>query len=46
MRSVRGINLLESDKGLAELLYNLKKKGILYKAKNQQRVVKRLSIVA
>ncbi len=46
MRSLRGINLLETEKGLKKLLYNLKKKGVLYKSKDQHRVVQRLAIIA
>lgn len=46
MRSLRGINLLESEKGLDKLLLSLKKKGILYKSKDQPRVEQRLAIIA
>jgi chemotaxis protein CheD len=46
MRSIRSIELLESDKGLDELLYSLKKRGVLFNSKNRPRVVHRIGIIA
>ncbi|MHA2075601.1 MAG: hypothetical protein ACW97X_13360, partial [Candidatus Hodarchaeales archaeon] len=46
MSGLRAFNLLESDKGLEELLYSLKKRGILFNSKNHNRVVQRIAIIA
>ncbi len=46
MRGIRSIELLESDKGLEELLYSLKKRGILFNSKNRPRVIQRIAIIA
>ena len=46
MRSTRYLELLDSKKGIDELLQTLKKKGILFKTVNTPRVIQRIAIIA
>lgn len=46
MRSTRYLELLDSKKGIEELLHALKKKGILFTAADTSRVIQRIAIIA
>ena len=46
MRSTRSLELMDSKKGIDELLLALKKKGIRFKAENTPRVIQRIAIIA